>query len=211
MTGRRPIISGINPYFTRSSVSTWLNASLIDFSFPLSTLAPKPIDVSFAVLLLIISSSPGKAPPQINKIFSVLTWTYFSFGLRLPPLTGTLAIVPSTSFKSACWTPSPAGSFAAPELPPDFAILSISSRKMIPRSAFSTFPSAERRSFVKMVSTSSPTYPASVREVQSAIAKGTSSIFATVWASRVFPLPVGPISRTLLFDSLTSDLMSILL
>lgn len=73
-----------------------------------------------------------------------------------------------------------AGSFAAPELPPDFAILSISSRKMIPRSAFSTFPSAERRSFVKMVSTSSPTYPASVREVQSAIAKGTSSIFATV-------------------------------
>src|SRR2546427_299486 len=36
-------------------------------------------------------------------------------------------------------------------------------------------------------STSSPTYPASVSVVASAIVKGTRSIFASVWASRVLP------------------------
>ena len=50
-----------------------------------------------------------------------------------------------------------------------------------------------------MFSTSSPTYPASVRLVASAIAKGTLRNFAKVCASRVFPEPVGPISSTLDF------------
>src|SRR5690606_5188367 len=47
--------------------------------------------------------------------------------------------------------------------------------------------------------TSSPTYPASVRAVASAIAKGTFKILASVWASCVFPQPVGPIRSILLF------------
>src|SRR4029453_17410707 len=55
-----------------------------------------------------------------------------------------------------------------------------------------------------MFSTSSPTYPASVSVVASAIVNGTRSILARVWASSVLPLPVGPISRVLDFWSSTS-------
>ena len=55
-----------------------------------------------------------------------------------------------------------------------------------------------------MFSTSSPTYPASVRLVASAIVNGTWRIFASVWASSVLPEPVGPMSRTLDFSSSTS-------
>ena len=40
-----------------------------------------------------------------------------------------------------------------------------------------------------MFSTSSPTYPASVNVVASAIAKGTFNILARVWASSVLPQP----------------------
>src|SRR5436305_927467 len=47
-----------------------------------------------------------------------------------------------------------------------------------------------------MFSTSSPTYPASVSVVASPIANGTFRIRASVFASSVFPLPVGPISST---------------
>ena len=43
-----------------------------------------------------------------------------------------------------------------------------------------------------MFSTSSPTYPASVKLVASAIANGTSKKRAKVCANKVFPLPVGP-------------------
>ena len=38
----------------------------------------------------------------------------------------------------------------------------------------------------------------------SAMAKGTSKILARVWAKRVLPEPVGPMSRILLFCSSTS-------
>ena len=55
-----------------------------------------------------------------------------------------------------------------------------------------------------MFSTSSPTYPASVRVVASAIVNGTRSIFASVWASNVLPDPVGPIIRMFDFCSSTS-------
>jgi hypothetical protein len=51
----------------------------------------------------------------------------------------------------------------------------------------------------RIFSTSSPTYPASVRVVASAIAKGTFRVLAKVCARRVFPLPVGPSKRTLDF------------
>ena len=51
-----------------------------------------------------------------------------------------------------------------------------------------------------MFSTSSPTYPASVRVVASAIVKGTSKIFARVCANKVLPVPVLPIKRTFDLD-----------
>jgi hypothetical protein len=53
-----------------------------------------------------------------------------------------------------------------------------------------------------MFSTSSPTYPASVRVVASTIVKGTDRSLASVWASSVLPVPVGPISR--MFDFVSS-------
>src|SRR6185437_3780410 len=65
---------------------------------------------------------------------------------------------------------------------------------MIPVWARPTSPSAACNSLRMMFSTSSPTYPASVRVVASTIANGTSSMRASVWASRVLPVPVGPIS-----------------
>ena len=49
-----------------------------------------------------------------------------------------------------------------------------------------------------MFSTSSPTYPASVSVVASAITKGTSSKRANVCARSVLPDPVGPINK--IFD-----------
>ncbi len=49
-----------------------------------------------------------------------------------------------------------------------------------------------------MFSTSSPTYPASVSVVASAIVNGTWSVRASVWASSVLPTPVGPMRR--MFD-----------
>ena len=52
-----------------------------------------------------------------------------------------------------------------------------------------------------MFSTSSPTYPASVSAVASAMEKGTSRILARVRASAVLPVPVGPISRMFDFSS----------
>ena len=53
-----------------------------------------------------------------------------------------------------------------------------------------------------MFSTSSPTYPASVSEVASAIVKGTLRIFASVCASNVLPDPVEP--TNIMFDLLSS-------
>jgi len=50
-----------------------------------------------------------------------------------------------------------------------------------------------------MFSTSSPTYPASVRVVASTIVNGTLNKRASVCASSVLPVPVGPISRMFAF------------
>ena len=57
-----------------------------------------------------------------------------------------------------------------------------------------------------MVSTSSPTYPASVRTVASTIANGTSNILAIVFAINVFPVPVSPTIKILLLSISTSFL-----
>ena len=71
---------------------------------------------------------------------------------------------------------------------------------MILVSAFFTSKSAACISLRRMFSTSSPTYPASVKAVASAMAKGTLRILASVWARRVLPLPVGPMSNMLDFE-----------
>ena len=67
-------------------------------------------------------------------------------------------------------------------------------------SVVASMATAEFCSKLKIIfSTSSPTYPASVSVVASAIVKGTLRNFANVFASSVFPEPVGPTKRTLLF------------
>lgn len=65
-------------------------------------------------------------------------------------------------------------------------------------------PSAFCNSTVNMFSTSSPTYPACVKVVASAIANGTPRNFARLFAIYVFPDPVGPINRILDFSILIS-------
>jgi len=84
------------------------------------------------------------------------------------------------------------------------AILSISSMYTMPRSASETLKSAAWSSRTRMFSTSSPTYPASVSVVASAMVKGTSRMRASVWARSVLPTPVGPMSMMFDLSSSTS-------
>ena len=126
-------------------------------------------------------------------------------GCFLPPCGGTEAVVPSNIFNKACWTPSPETSLVIDGFSDFLAILSISSIYIIPLSAFSISKSAAWISFKSIFSTSSPTYPASVNVVASAIANGTFNILARVCASNVLPEPVGPNKSMLLFCSSTSS------
>jgi hypothetical protein len=202
ITGNLPINSGIRPYFTKSSGSTNSKISSLESS-PFFSL-PNPITLPFN-FFLIISSSPSKAPPAINKMFEVSTWINSAPGCFLPPWGGTFTTVPSTILSRACWTPSPLTSLVILLFSPSLAILSISSIKIIPFSALSISKSAAWSSFNTTFSTSSPTYPASVRLVASAIAKGTSKNLANVCAIRVLPLPVGPITKIFDFCSSVSS------
>ena len=77
--------------------------------------------------------------------------------------TGTSTSLPSSSFNNPCCTDSPLTSLWLEFL--FLAILSISSIKIIPCSAFSTSLSAAARSLDTTLSMSSPIYPASVRDV----------------------------------------------
>ena len=70
--GILPTNSGIKPYLIKSSGSSFLIKSETLFSSLLTTLAPKPIEVSFP-LASITLSSPANAPPQINNMFVVST------------------------------------------------------------------------------------------------------------------------------------------
>ena len=76
---------------------------------------------------------------------------------------------------------------------------------MIPISARLMSSSAAWMSLRRMFSTSSPTYPASVKAVASAIAKGTSSIRANDCARYVLPVPVGPSRRMFALPISTSS------
>uniref|UniRef100_A0A0A9CP88 ATP-dependent clp protease ATP-binding subunit clpx, putative n=1 Tax=Arundo donax TaxID=35708 RepID=A0A0A9CP88_ARUDO len=84
-----------------------------------------------------------------------------------------------------------------------FVILSTSSMYTIPCCAACTLKSATVSNLYNIDSTSSPTYPAWVNVVASAITNGTFTKRANVFASKVLPEPVGPINRTLLFSSST--------
>ena len=72
----------------------------------LFTSAPKPMP-AFSERLRMTFSRPSKAPPQMNRMLVVSTWTKSWFGCLRPPCGGTEAMVPSISFSSACCTPSP--------------------------------------------------------------------------------------------------------
>ena len=52
-------------------------------------------------------SRPTKAPPQMNRMLVVSTGVNSWWGCLRPPCGGTLAMVPSRIFSSACCTPSP--------------------------------------------------------------------------------------------------------
>ena len=55
----------------------------------------------------IFFSMPSKAPPQMNRIFLVLTGIIFWSGCLRPPWGGTFTTEPSSSFSNPCCTPSP--------------------------------------------------------------------------------------------------------
>lgn len=101
----------------------------------------------FPILSFIIFSNPSNAPPQINNIFDVSICIISCWGCFLPPCGGTDAIVPSTIFNNACWTPSPLTSLVIDGFSDFLVILSISSIYIIPFSAFSISPSAAWISF----------------------------------------------------------------
>jgi hypothetical protein len=74
-----------------------------------------------------IFSRPEKAPPQMNRMLVVSTCRNSCCGCLRPPCGGTEAVVPSISFRSACWTPSPDTSRVIDGLSDLRLILSISS------------------------------------------------------------------------------------
>ena len=176
--GSRPINSGIIPNFLISSTVTlairFFSLSKRSLSCPL-----KPMELCFVRRSLIISSKSGKAPPQIKRILRVLIVASGTIAFLLFAPTGTSISAPSKSFSIPCCTDSPLTSREL--LFFFFAILSISSIKMMPRSAFSTSLSAAAKSFDTTLSISSPIYPASVKDVASAMASGTSKSRASVF------------------------------
>ena len=107
-----------------------------------------------AILSLMIFSRSGNAPPQIKRIFFVLTVVSGTIAFLLLAPTGTSTSLPSNSFNIPCCTDSPLTSLWLVFF--FFAILSISSMKMIPCSAFSTSLSAAASSLDTTLSISSP-------------------------------------------------------
>ena len=153
MTGRRPKNSGIIPNLRTSSVVTFASrfSSLSYLSF---RSALNPMEASLFRRSLMISSRSGNAPPHIKRMFFVLTIVIGTIAFLLLAPTGTSTSAPSNSFNIPCWTDSPLTSrwFVLRF----FAILSISSIKMIPCSARSTSLSAAANSLLTTLSISSP-------------------------------------------------------
>mmetsp|Transcript_33191 Transcript_33191/g.87224 ORF Transcript_33191/g.87224 Transcript_33191/m.87224 type:complete len:241 (+) Transcript_33191:1195-1917(+) len=155
-----------------------------------------------------IFCSPVKAPPQMNRMLLVSMATCSVRGFLRPPRSGTLTVVPSSILSKACCTPSPETSRVIAMASERRASLSISSMYTMPTCVASTFCPEFWYSLWSTDSTSSPTYPACVRHVASAMAKGTSTSRARVRASRVLPEPVGPRRRMLDLSSSSGSLAS---
>ena len=169
--------SGIMPNLRISSTVT-LDKISVSLSYLSFSSELKPMDAVLVRRSLMISSRSGNAPPQINRILRVFTVARGTMAFLLLAPTGTSTSAPSNNFNMPCCTLSP---LTSRELVFFFlAILSISSIKIIPFSAFSTSLPAAASSFDTTLSISSPIYPASVNDVASAIARGTSSSFASV-------------------------------
>ena len=135
MTGKRPMISGINPNFFKSiGLSFFIESSSVVFILT-SILYPMTCLLHLALTIL---SNPTNAPPHMNNIFFVLIFTRGVSGCLRPPLGGIDTIDPSRSFNNACCTPSPDTSRVIDALSPFLVILSISSMNTIPRSVLST-------------------------------------------------------------------------
>ena len=126
----------------------------------------------------------------------------FLVGMLTPPWGGTLAMVPSRIFSRACCTPSPETSRRSGRVlvfASDFVdFVDIDDAGL----ARPTSPSAACRSFKNNVLNVLADVTGLGQVVASTMAKGTSSMRARVWASRVLPVPVGPIS--MMFDLASS-------
>ena len=85
-----------------------------------------------------MSSIPINVPEHMNNIFVVSTSIISAFGCLRPPCGGTLTIVPSISFSNACCTPSPDTSLVIDTFSLLRAILSTSSKNIIPCCALVT-------------------------------------------------------------------------
>ena len=153
MMGRRPRNSGIIPKVRRSSVDTFDRSSL-SLSYLSFRSALKPMEDCLVSLSLMMPSRSGKAPPQIKRMFLVLTVVRGTMAFLLLAPTGTSTSLPSRSLSIPCCTDSPLTSLWFVFF--FLAILSISSIKMMPCSAFSTSLSAAARSFDTTLSMSSP-------------------------------------------------------
>ena len=153
MTGRRPKNSGIIPNLRTSSVVT-LESRFSSLSYLSFRSALNPIEASLFSRSLMISSNSGNAPPQMKRMFFVFTIVIGTIAFLLLAPTGTSTSAPSNSFNIPCWTDSPLTSrwFVLRF----FAILSISSIKMMPCSARSTSLSAAANSLLTTLSISSP-------------------------------------------------------
>ena len=151
--GRRPRNSGTIPKVRRSSKVTcdsrFLSPSYLSFRS-----AWKPMEAVLFRRSLMMSVRSGKAPPQIKRIFLVLTVSSGTIAFLLLAPTGTSMSLPSRSFSIPCCTASPLTSLWFVFF--FFAILSISSMKMIPCSARSTSLSAAAKSLDTTLSISSP-------------------------------------------------------
>ncbi|CFW29922.1 Uncharacterised protein [Bordetella pertussis] len=125
-TGRRPTSSGIRPNLIKSSGSASLKSSPTPRSDLARTAAENPMP-DFSVRSRMTFSRPSKAPPTMNRMLVVSTWTKSWLGCLRPPCGGTEATVPSISLSSACCTPSPDTSRVIDGLSDLREILSISS------------------------------------------------------------------------------------
>ena len=153
ITGSLPRNSGTIPYLRKSSMVTLLriSGSLSCASFRLEV---KPMDDSLFRRCLMMSSRSGKAPPQIKRILRVFTVARGTMAFLEFAPTGTSMSDPSSSFSIPCCTDSPLTSLEVVFF--FLAILSISSIKTMPCSAFSiSFPAAAR-SLETTLSMSSP-------------------------------------------------------